>query len=220
MRVHLVDGTYELFRYFFALPSHTTATAGRSVRSGGVVGTLLGMLEEGATHVGVATDHVIESFRNDLWPTATRRGPASTPPSCIGQFPAGGGPARVRDHGLAAWSSTRPTTRWPPPRDMAAADDRVEQVVICTPDKDLAQCVGRQGRAARPPQGTQVLDADGVVEKFGVLPESIPDYLALVGDTRRRLPRPRRMGREVGGRRAAPATATSRPSPPTPATGT
>jgi 5'-3' exonuclease len=180
LRVHLVDGTYELFRYFFALPSHTTAD-GREVGAlRGVVGTLLALLEEGATHLGVATDHVIESFRNDLWPTYKTG--VGIDPALTSQF----GPLEeaLPVFGITVW----PLVEWEADdglaaaADMAAADERVEQVVICTPDKDLAQCVGGKvvqlDRRAR-----KLLDADGVVEKFGVPPESIPDYLALVGDS-------------------------------------
>ena len=180
MRVHLVDGTYELFRYFFALPSHTTPD-GREVGAlRGVVGTLLGMLEEGATHVGVATDHVIESFRNDLWPTYKTG--AGIDPALTGQF----GPLEeaLPVFGITVWPLVEyeADDGLAAAADMAAADDRVDEVIICTPDKDLAQCVGGKvvqlDRRAR-----KLLDTDGVVEKFGVLPESIPDYLALVGDS-------------------------------------
>ena len=152
MLVHLVDGTYELFRYHFALPSHVT-TSGREVAATrGVLGTVLQLLEEGATHVGVATDHVIESFRNDLWPGY--KNSEGMPPDLVAQFP-------LLEEGLAALGvAVFPMVEFEADDAMAAAaviaaaDDRVDQVIICTPDKDLGQCVrGRPGRAARPAQG-------------------------------------------------------------------
>ncbi len=181
MKVHLVDGTYELFRHFFALPSHTRADGQEVAAVRGVLASLVGLLEEGATHVGVATDHVIESFRNDLYPHYKTG--AGIDPALRSQFEpleealAAAGFAvwplveYEADDGLAAAAA------------LAAADPRVERVLICTPDKDLAQCVigtrvqlfDRRQRVA--------LDAAGVRAKFGVDPESIPDYLALVGDS-------------------------------------
>ena len=178
--VHLVDGTYELFRYFMAPGFHQGIPAElRAVR--GVVASVLGMLEGGATHVGVATDHVIESFRNGLWPGyKTGEG---IDPLLYGQFE----PLEEALHALGV-------TVWPmvefeaddalgAAAAMAAADPRVEQVVICTPDKDLAQCV-RGGKIVQLDRRTRELrDEAGVRQKFGVGPESIPDYLALVGDS-------------------------------------
>jgi 5'-3' exonuclease len=147
----------------------------------GVVGSVLTLLEEGATHVGVATDHIIESFRNELWPTyKTGEG---VDPDLKSQFP-------ILEEALAAAG----VTVWPmvefeaddalaAAAVMAAADPDVDQVIICTPDKDLGQCVTADGRIVQLDRrkGT-VLDRAGVTEKFGVPPESIPDYLALVGD--------------------------------------
>jgi 5'-3' exonuclease len=180
--VHLVDGTYELFRYFLSPASafdRSTPEALRGVR--GVVGSLLGMLEGGATHVGVATDHVIESFRNDLWPGyKTGEG---IDPLLYGQF----GPLEdaLSALGVLVW----PMVEFEADDALAtaarcsAADPRVEQVVICTPDKDLAQCV-RGDRIVQLDRRTRELrDQSGVLAKFGVLPESIPDWLALVGDS-------------------------------------
>jgi len=181
MLVHLVDGTYELFRYHFALPSHVT-TAGREVAATrGVLGTVLQLLEEGATHVGVATDHVIESFRNDLWPGyKTGEG---TPPDLLGQFP-------LIEEGLAAMGVVVfPMVEFEADDAMAsaaviaAADDRVDQVIICTPDKDLGQCVVGQRIVQLDRRKGVVYDEAGVTEKFGVGPASIPDYLGLVGDS-------------------------------------
>ena len=182
MIVHLIDGTFELFRYFLspgAAFDRSTPEGLRAVR--GVVGSIVGMLEDGATHVGVATDHVIESFRNALWPGyKTGEGidpllfsqfePLEDALSALGvrvwpmvEFEA--------DDALAAAAA------------MAAADARVEQVIVCTPDKDLAQCV-RGDRIVQLDRRTRELrNESGVRQKFGVSPESIPDWLALVGDS-------------------------------------
>ena len=181
MEVHLVDGTYELFRYHFALPSHLTSAEGREVAATrGVVGTVLTMLEQGATHIGVATDHVIESFRNDLWPTY--KDGSGVDPDLKQQFPL------VEDVLAAAGVLVWPMVEFEADDALgaaakkAAADDRVEQVLICTPDKDLGQCVG--GKVVQlDRRKNEIYDVDGVREKFGVGPESIPDYLALVGDS-------------------------------------
>ncbi|OWY60265.1 flap endonuclease, partial [cyanobacterium TDX16] len=182
MRVHLVDGTYELFRYHFALPSHETESGREVAATRGVVGTCLSMLEDGATHVGVATDHVIESFRNDLWPTY--KDGSGVEPDLKQQFPL------VEEVLEAAGFTVFPMVEYEADdalaaaAEVAAADPRVEQVLICTPDKDLGQCVTEDGRIVQLDRRKgQIYDADGVREKFGVGPESIPDYLALVGDS-------------------------------------
>jgi 5'-3' exonuclease len=180
MQVHLVDGTYELFRYFFALPSHVTDD-GREVGAvRGVIGTVLTLLEQGATHVGVATDHVIESFRNDLWP-GYKTG-AGVDRALLSQF------GLLEETLVAAGFCTWPMIELEADDALAAAarvaaaDPRVERVLICTPDKDLGQCVG--GKIVQlDRRKDHIYDADGVREKFGVDPESIPDYLALVGDS-------------------------------------
>ncbi len=178
MRVHLIDGTYELFRFHYAKsnrdPRHGAQT--------GVVNSMLNLLAEGATHVGVATDHVIESFRNDL--LDSYKDGSGVEPDLKAQFPeleelltlAGfmvwPQVTHEADDGLASAAA------------MAAADPRVKQVLICTPDKDLAQCVTADSRIVQYDRRQQVLyDHDGVIQKFGVAPESIPDYLALVGDS-------------------------------------
>jgi 5'-3' exonuclease len=181
MQVHLVDGTYELFRYFFALPSHVTAD-GREVSAvRGVVGSLLGLLEDGATHVGVATDHVIESYRNDLWP-GYKTG-AGVPPELLAQFPIL--EEALASAGFVVWPMVEfeADDALAAGAAAAAADDRVERVLICTPDKDLAQCVIDDRVVQYDRRKGVVFDADGIVDKFGVPPESIPDYLALVGDS-------------------------------------
>jgi len=180
-RVHLVDGTYELFRHFFAVPSHRD-DEGREVGAlRAVLGSLVGLLEEGATHVGVATDHVIESFRNDLY--AGYKTGDGIDPELRGQFE----PleAALEAAGFAVW----PMVHYEADDALAAAaaaaraDSRVEQILLCTPDKDLAQCVSGRRVVMLDRRKRAVLDEDGVRAKFGVDPGSIPDYLALVGDS-------------------------------------
>ncbi len=181
MRVHLVDGTYELFRQHLApRPGHLDDDG---VEVGGVravVASMLTMLEDGATHLGVATDHVIESFRNDLWDTY--KDGSGIDPVLMAQFPL------LEDAlvalGVAVWPMVdlEADDALGTAAAVAAADDRVEQVIICTPDKDLGQCVG--GKVFQLDRRRDVLlDAEGVREKFGVPPASIPDWLALVGDS-------------------------------------
>jgi 5'-3' exonuclease len=179
--VHLLDGTYELFRYFFALPSHVNGEGREVAATRGVLGTVLSMIEEGASHIGVATDHVIESFRNDLW--AGYKTSAGVDPTLLQQFP-------LIEAGLAAMG----VVVWPmveleaddalaAAAEKAAALPEVGRVFICSPDKDLAQCV-RDGRVVQLERRTgKLIDEAGVVAKFGVEPASIPDYLALVGDS-------------------------------------
>jgi len=181
MKAHLVDGTYELFRYHYALPSHLT-DAGREVAATrGVVGSVISLVEKGATHVGVATDHVIESFRNDMWPGY--KDGSGVEPELLQQFPL------VEEALAAAGFCVWPMVECEADDALGAAaavaarDDRVEQVLICTPDKDLAQCVVGDRVVQWDRRKDVVYDADGVVEKFGVRAESIPDYLALVGDS-------------------------------------
>jgi len=181
MLVHLVDGTYELFRYHFAVPSHVTHAGREVAATRGVLGTVLQLLEEGATHVGVATDHVIESFRNDLWPGYKTS--AGMPPDLLAQFP-------LLEEGLVALGvAVFPMVEFEADDAMAsaaviaAADERVDQVIICTPDKDLGQCVVGERIVQLDRRKGVVYDEAGVTEKFGVGPASIPDYLGLVGDS-------------------------------------
>jgi 5'-3' exonuclease len=180
MEVYLVDGTYELFRHYFAMPSMRDED-GREVGAvRGVLSSVQGMIRGGATHIAVATDHVIESFRNGLWPGyKTGEG---VEPELMSQFP-------LLEEALSAAG----VVVWPMVEfeaddalaagaAQAAADSRVERVIICTPDKDLGQCV-RGTRVVQLNRRTRVTyDEQGIVGKFGVLPQSIPDYLALVGD--------------------------------------
>src|SRR5271170_1508689 len=180
LNVHLIDGTYELFRHYYALPS-ARDSAGREVAAvRGVVASVLGMTGEGATHVAVATDHVIESFRNELWPGyKTGEG---IEPDLLAQFPL------LEEVLSAAGMVVWPMVEFEADDALAAAaaraaqDARVDRVIICSPDKDLAQCV-RGTRVVQLNRRTRVtFDEAGVVSKFGVSPASIPDYLALVGD--------------------------------------
>jgi len=181
MLVHLVDGTYELFRYHFALPSHVTVDGREVAATRGAVGTVLQILEEGGTHVGVATDHVIESFRNDLW--AGYKTSDGMPPDLLQQFPLFEEALVALGVTLFAMVEYEADDAMGAAAARAAADERVEQVLICTPDKDLGQCVVGDRIVQFDRRRGVVLDADAVTEKFGVAPESIPDYLGLVGDT-------------------------------------
>jgi len=181
LKVHLIDGTYELFRHYYALPSARDSNGQEVAAVRGVLASILGMIKGGATHLAVATDHVIESFRNDLWPGYKTS--AGVEPELLGQFPLL--EEVLAAAGLVVW----PMVEFEADDALAAAalraalDRSVEQVVICTPDKDLAQCV-RGARIVQLNRRTRtMIDEPGVVEKFGVTPRSIPDYLALVGDT-------------------------------------
>jgi 5'-3' exonuclease len=178
--VHLIDGTYELFRHYYALPSARERDGREVAGVRGVIASVLGMIHGGATHLGVATDHVIESFRNRLWP-GYKTG-AGIDPDLLGQFqPLEDGLSAL---GVMVW----PMVEYEADDALAAAaaaaarDPRVDRVIICTPDKDLAQCV-RGTRVVQLNRRTRrISDEAGVVAKFGVPPASIPDYLALVGD--------------------------------------
>src|SRR5271166_5992489 len=180
VNVYLVDGTYELFRHYYALPSAKDADGHEVAAVRGVLASVLGMIRDGATHIAVATDHVIESFRNKLWPGYKTS--AGVPRDLLAQF-----------HPLEDVLSAAGVTVWPmiefeaddalaAGAAAAARNRRVKQVIVCTPDKDLAQCVNGT-RVVQLSRRTNVtFDEAGVVQKFGVTPESIPDYLALVGD--------------------------------------
>ncbi len=181
MVVHLVDGTYELFRHFYAMPSAKNAAGEEVAAVRGVMHSIRGLVQDGATHIGVATDHVIESFRNHLW--AGYKTGDGIAPDLWAQFP-------LLEEGLEAWGlKVWPMVEFEADDALAAAavkaaeDPRVEQVVICTPDKDLAQCVRGTRIVQRDRVRKVTRDEAGVVEKFGVPPASIPDYLALVGDS-------------------------------------
>ena len=180
MRVHLVDGTYELFRYYFALPGHLDDDGVEVDAVRGVLGSTLALLEEGATHIGVATDHVIESFRNDMWPGYKTS--AGIEPELLAQFPLL--EDALRALGVTVWAMVdlEADDALAAAARTAAADPRVEQVVICTPDKDLAQCVTDPRVVQLDRRQRRLFDEAAVREKFGVSPASIPDWLALVGD--------------------------------------
>jgi 5'-3' exonuclease len=180
MDVHLVDGTYELFRHHFAVPSHLDGDGIEVAATRGVLGSLMMMLEDGATHVAVATDHVIESFRNDLY-DGYKTGEGMEP-VLLTQFPFL--EDALRAFGVTVWAmeDQEADDGLAAGARVAADDARVERVLICTPDKDLGQCVGGKVFQFDRRKG-EVRDAAGVREKFGVGPASIPDYLALVGDT-------------------------------------
>jgi 5'-3' exonuclease len=181
MDVFLIDGTYELFRHFYAVPPARDRD-GRPVGAvRGVITSILGMINRGATHLGVATDHVIESFRNGLW--RGYKTSAGVDPDLLAQF--GLLEEALSAMGVAVW----PMVEFEADDALAAAaaaaaqDDRVERVIICTPDKDLAQCV-RGDRVVQLNRRTNAISNEAaILAKFGVLPESIPDYLALVGDS-------------------------------------
>jgi 5'-3' exonuclease len=181
VRVHLVDGTYELFRHYFAVPEHLDPDGMDVGAVRGVVGSVLQLLEEGATHVGVATDHVIESFRNDMWP-GYKTGDG-VDPVLKAQFPVL--EEALESLGVTVWAMVEQEADdgLAAAAVAAAADDRVEQVLICTPDKDLAQCVVDPRIVQFDRRQRKLIDEGAVREKFGVSPESIPDYLALVGDS-------------------------------------
>jgi len=181
MKVHLIDGTYELFRYYFAVPSAVDQNGREIGAVRGVLASVLSMIESGATHLGVATDHVVESFRNDLY--AGYKTSEGVPAELLSQFP-------ILEEALEAMGvKVWPMTYFEADDALASAaskasqDKSVSQVIICTPDKDLGQCV----------VGTRVVQLDrrrdilrdeaGVVAKFGVSPKSIPDFLGVVGDT-------------------------------------
>jgi 5'-3' exonuclease len=181
LEVHLVDGTYELFRHHFAVPSHLDPTGIEVAAVRGVLGSVLGMLEQGATHLGVATDHVVESFRNDLW--IGYKTSEGMDPELLTQFP------MLEDALVALGVTVWPMVELEADDGLASAarvardDPRVERVFVCTPDKDLGQCVEDPKVAQLDRrQGGRVLDEAAVRERFGVGPRSIPDYLALVGD--------------------------------------
>jgi 5'-3' exonuclease len=181
MNVHLIDGTYELFRHFFAVPAAADVNGQEIGAVRGVLGSVLSMIERGGTHLGVATDHVVESFRNDLYPGyKTSEGVA---PELLSQFP-------VLEEALEAMG----VVVWPmvyfeaddalaSAAAKAAEDERVKQVLICTPDKDLSQCVVGTRVVQLDRRQEIVRDEAGVEAKFGVKPQSIPDYLAVVGDS-------------------------------------
>src|SRR5579864_378839 len=181
MEVYLVDGTYELFRHYYALPSARDARGREVAAVRGVLASMLGMLKAGATHLAVATDHVVESFRNELW--ADYKTSEGVEPELLAQFPIL--EEVLSAAGIVVW----PMVEFEADDALAAGavaaarDPQVERVIICTPDKDLAQCVHGTRIVQLNRRTRLTLDEAGVIQKFGVTPASIPDYLALVGDS-------------------------------------
>ena len=181
MEIHLIDGTYELFRHYYAVPPKKDRDGQEVGAMLGVMNSVLGMLRGGATHVGVATDHVIESFRNGLYP-GYKTGDGIDPALWRQFHPM---EDALRAMGVVVWAMVEEEAddALAAAAKRAAADMRVTRVFICTPDKDLAQCVSGTRVVQLDRRTNTVRDAAGVREKFGVDPESIPDYLALVGDS-------------------------------------
>jgi 5'-3' exonuclease len=179
--IYLVDGTYELFRHFYAMPSARDGEGREVAAVKGVVTSILGMINSGVRYIGVATDHVIESFRNDMWP-GYKTG-AGIDPALLSQF--GLLEEVLTALGVAVWPMIEfeADDALASAAAIAAADSRVDRVVICTPDKDLGQCVRGTKVVQLIRRTRMILDQAGIVAKFGVAPESIPDYLALVGDS-------------------------------------
>jgi len=179
--VYLIDGTYELFRHFYALPSARDSDGREVAATRGVIMSVLAMIQQGATHIGFATDHVIESFRNDLYP-GYKTG-AGIDPALYSQF------QLLEDAMAALGIATWPMIEFEADDALASAaaiaarDPRVDRVLICTPDKDLAQCVRGTRVVQMDRRKRTIRDEAGVIARFGVPPGSIPDYLALVGDT-------------------------------------
>ncbi len=216
MKVHLVDGTYELFRQHFGRAAREP-DAGPYAATSGVLGSTLQLLADGATHVAVASDHIIESFRNDLWPGY--KSSVGMPPELLAQIP-------MVEEALVAMGVTTWAMVTHEADDaigaaavIAAADDRVEQVVIVSPDKDLGQCVRGQRVIQYDRRKREYMDEDAVVAKFGVAPTSVPDWLGLVGDSADGFPGIAGWGAKTR-RPCWPATDTSRTFPTVPGSGT
>ncbi len=168
MKVHLVDGTYELFRHYYALPKEINDGGQEVAATAGVVGSVLSMLENGATHIAVATDNVIESFRNDLWPEY--KDGSGIEPELLSQF--GLLEDALRGLGVVVWAMVEHEAddALGAGAEMAAADERVEQVLLCTPDKDLSQCVVGDRVVQLDRRKREIRNEEGVIQKFGVAP--------------------------------------------------
>src|SRR5579863_7383880 len=176
MDVYLIDGTYELFRYFFAVPASQDSSGQEIGAVRGVLGSVMSMLEAGATHIGVATDHVVESFRNNLYPGyKTSEG---VPPELLSQFPIL--EKALQSMGVVVWPMVdfEADDALASAATQAALDKSVRQVFICTPDKDLSKSVVGKRVVQLDRRRNIVRDEAGVEAKFGVRPVSIPDYLA------------------------------------------
>ena len=182
MKVHLVDGTYELFRHFFGAPSHITSEGYEVGATRAVLASMLSLLEQGATHIGIATDHTITSFRNELY--EGYKDGSDIDSDISGQFHI------LEDLLEAAGFIIFPMVEFEADDALASAavrstvDKRVDQVVICTPDKDLGQCLTPDHKIVQYDRRKKLeMNYEAIIEKFGVRPESIPDYLGLMGDT-------------------------------------
>ena len=182
MKVHLVDGTYELFRHYFGAPSHITSEGYEVGATRAVLASMLSLLEQGATHIGIATDHTITSFRNELY--EGYKDGSDIDPDISGQFHI------LEDLLEAAGFIIFPMVEFEADDALASAakrstaDRRVDQVVICTPDKDLGQCLTPDHKIVQYDRRKKLeMNYEAIIEKFGVRPESIPDYLGLMGDT-------------------------------------
>jgi len=198
MIVHLIDGTYELFRQFYGLRRFSKSEDRPFAAANGVLHSVLQMIETGTTHIGVATDHVIESFRNDLWPDyKTGEG---IDPALHRQF--GALEEGLAAMGIAVWPMVEleADDGLASAAHLASLDDDVQRVSIWTPDKDLAQCVRGDRVVQVNRRANQIRDVDAVVEKFGVEPVLIPDFLALVGDAADGFPGIPRIGRVTAAR--------------------
>jgi 5'-3' exonuclease len=181
MKIHLIDGTYELFRYFYAVPSSQNDGGQEIGAVRGVLVSVFSMIEAGATHIGVATDHVVESFRNELY--SGYKTSEGVPSQLLSQFPIL--EEALESMGVVVWPMTyfEADDALATAAAKAAADPTVEQVLICTPDKDLAQCVVGDRIVQVDRRRNLVRNETAIEEKFGVKPESIPDYLAVTGDS-------------------------------------
>jgi 5'-3' exonuclease len=181
MDIYLIDGTYELFRYFYAVPSSKDASGQEIGAVRGVLGSILTMIEGGATHIGVATDHVIESFRNDLY--RDYKTGEGVDPELLSQFPIL--EKALQSMGVLVWPMIEfeADDALASGAAKAARDNRIGRIIICTPDKDLSQCVVGSRVVQLDRRRESLRDEAGVVAKFGIKPASIPDYLAVVGDT-------------------------------------
>lgn len=180
MQVYLIDGTYELFRQYYGRPDRSGPAGRQSGAALGVASSLAGLLEGGVTHIGVATDHVITSFRNALWPGY--KDGTGVPPELLAQFPLL--EEVLESLGIVVWPmiELEADDALASVAAIACDDARVEQVVICTPDKDLAQCVRDQRVVQLDRRSGRISDDAEIRSRFGVYPQSIPDWLALVGD--------------------------------------
>ena len=182
MRIHLVDGTYELFRHFFGAPSHITSDGKEVGAVRAVANSMLSLIEQGATHIGIATDHVITSFRNELY--EDYKDGSEIDPVILSQF------LPLEEVLDVLGFTVFPMIKYEADDGLGAAAHKaaqhpeVQQVIICTPDKDLGQCLTSDEKIIQYDRRKQArITYQTVIEKFGVSPESIPDYLGLVGDT-------------------------------------